>query len=81
MQALMQWFKGLQIKRTMYIDRFEIMKHTFSQKFTINYCPNKASLPLYSLALLLISTTSYLGGAEHFGEIVGFLGRQKGDQS
>ena len=54
MQASMQWFEGLQVKRTM----FEIMKHTFSQTYTITYCPNKASVPLYSLALLLISTTS-----------------------
>ena len=59
MQASMQWFKGLQIKRTMNIDRFEIMKNTFSQTFTINYYPNTPSLPLYSLTLLLISTTSH----------------------
>ena len=43
----------------MYIDRFEIMKHTFSQTFTINYYPNNPSLPVYSLALQLISTTSF----------------------
>ena len=42
----------------MYIDRFEIMKHTFIQTFTINYYPNNPSLPLYLLALLLTSTTS-----------------------
>ena len=34
------------------------MKHTFSQTFTINFYRNNPSLPLYSLALLLISTTS-----------------------
>ena len=43
----------------MCIDRFENMKNTFSQTFTINYYPNNPSLPLYSLALLLMSTTSY----------------------
>ena len=50
--------KGLQIKRTIYIDRLEIMKHTFSQTLSINYYPNNPSLPLCSLALLLISTTN-----------------------